>query len=974
MAEAVVNPISADMFENHDPIVPEHEDSADHHSNADLQLEDLKLSESQETSSSLSSSVQVPSKATIAPLAKKSATMSVDPSKKSNGGPPTPTVKKVISSGTFGVGSVKPAGAKAATPAAPKATAPALKKPTTSAPGTTSKPTLASSASSKPSVTSAAIRRASAVPTKTTLPSSLRPSLSTSANAKPPSESGTVRSSVASPTGSVGSAKAGTTVPSTRPRASVSEAVKKPPLSSRPSLSSSVKTAAPGKTTSFSRSVAPPARSTKVGGSISSIKEIREDGKVLEELQGQLAEAAASLEAKSITVSDLEKRIAELQESLTTRSQELEGKIGAQAELQEAREVAESKLLETQNSLHASQEELQQVTATLQSVRDEQLETSKSSAIAQSKIVQELENRISDLEAALVASKKQIEHLESNSAVAQSSAAEAASVEHDALLKVQADFKTISDESEALKVTHTKALQDAENTIADLRSEVESVKEWEAQVTSLKAEKEENANKLSELEVEILELKETQEGLEDTRDQLQRQIAAQEDQLAKSAVAAGSAAEAASQKESAHAQQLETLVQECKKDLEAAAVRHSEVVASLEALKTELAEAVAAKEGSEQEISEREKRHSSALAEVEQQHASQLTDLESRLEKTLQELRDQESIYDAKVEAVKMQHDRLLKEAFERAKSEAAQAHSQELQILRSNSNATIEQIQTANQVTVDSLKDEHQSALETEVNALQKHINQLNIELKATQDDLVKAKTSLDASQTEIETLTQQLQAARTQAEASQALSPEHADEIARLTQELSNSKDDLAAMTDMLSLTKSSMTELSDKHAKEMEEVAKARADEILNLRSTHDSEVNALATQKSDLVVKLSDLEGELATVRAALEAQQAASPRRNGLGHSRAPSTVTKEELTKMHEAHNLKVYDLQAGHDKAIKAAKEDLDAAFIKISELQQDLARKAMEIQYLEQDQEESQEQITRLKEDLDRLSGQEQ
>lgn len=64
---------------------------------------------------------------------------------------------------------------------------------------------------------------------------------------------------------------------------------------------------------------------------------------------------------------------------------------------------------------------------------------------------------------------------------------------------------------------------------------------------------------------------------------------------------------------------------------------------------------------------------------------------------------------------------------------------------------------------------------------------------------------------------------------------------------------------------------------------------------------------------------------------------------------------------MHEAHNLKLYDLQAAHDRAIKALQEELKASNAKSEELQQDLSRKAMEIQYLEQDQEESQEQVTR-------------
>jgi len=283
------------------------------------------------------------------------------------------------------------------------------------------------------------------------------------------------------------------------------------------------------------------------------------------------------------------------------------------------------------------------------------------------------------------------------------------------------------------------------------------------------------------------------------------------------------------------------------------------------------------------------------------------------------------------------------------------------LQNLRSESSATIEQIQKANQVTLDSIKAEHESSLTAESHDLQKQINKLQIELKATQDDLTKAKAALDTARTEVESLTQQRDTVRAQAEAAPTISPETSDELARLTKELSNTKDDLAAVTDMLDLTKSSMTELSDNHAKELEGAAQARADEVLKLREIHDAEINTLATQKSELIVKLSDLEGELATAKAALEAQQAAIPKSNGSPPTVAPPVVTREELTRMYEAHNLKVYDLQASHEKAIKHMKEELDAAFVKINELQQDVARKAMEIQYLEQDQDENQDTITR-------------
>ena len=64
---------------------------------------------------------------------------------------------------------------------------------------------------------------------------------------------------------------------------------------------------------------------------------------------------------------------------------------------------------------------------------------------------------------------------------------------------------------------------------------------------------------------------------------------------------------------------------------------------------------------------------------------------------------------------------------------------------------------------------------------------------------------------------------------------------------------------------------------------------------------------------------------------------------------------------MHEAHNLKLYDLQAEHDRALRAVKDELAAALSQADELNQEVTRKTMEIQYLEQDQDESQDQITR-------------
>ena len=263
--------------------------------------------------------------------------------------------------------------------------------------------------------------------------------------------------------------------------------------------------------------------------------------------------------------------------------------------------------------------------------------------------------------------------------------------------------------------------------------------------------------------------------------------------------------------------------------------------------------------------------------------------------------------------------------------------------------------------MALEALKADHQSTLENESNSLNKQISKLTLELKATQDDLSKTKAVLEVSRAEMDSLSKQRDEARALVDAAPTLSPEYAEEIARLTKELANYKDDFAAVTDMLNLTKSSISEMSDKHSRELEEGAKSRADEVIQLKSAHDNEVATLAAQKSEALIKLSDLEGELATVKATLAAQESVVPKNVNGSTQPQQSNVTKEELTKLYEAHNLKIYDLQAGHEKALNALREEVEMEKFRAGELEQEVGRKAMEIQYLEQDQDETQEQISR-------------
>ena len=290
--------------------------------------------------------------------------------------------------------------------------------------------------------------------------------------------------------------------------------------------------------------------------------------------------------------------------------------------------------------------------------------------------------------------------------------------------------------------------------------------------------------------------------------------------------------------------------------------------------------------------------------------------------------------------------------------SEAGAVHSQDLQSLRSESRSTMDQLRTAHQTQIDSLKAEHEENLRTRVSALEKQLSGQQLELKATQDDLAKAKAALSSTTAELEVTKSQLEEARSVVA---ALDKSDKDEaITQLTKDLSNLRDEHAAIQDVFTATQDTMREMGNNHAVELEEAAKARAEEVTKLKAAHDEEVSALTNDRIALTTRISDLEGELATAKAAMAADPLMSPRSNGSTHARS-SSVTKEDLTRLHEAHNLKIGDLQAEHERAMRKLREELEMALSKADNLNQELNRKTMEIQYLEQDQEENQDQITR-------------
>ena len=253
-----------------------------------------------------------------------------------------------------------------------------------------------------------------------------------------------------------------------------------------------------------------------------------------------------------------------------------------------------------------------------------QLKEARNTAEAQVTLVETLKARIQELEVSLSSSQDRAKALENIHAADAASAAAAASVERESLLQAQADLKAISEEAERLKAAHRQALEGSTTQVKALEEKTTENDELKSQVASLKSEKEDNANRFSELEIEILELKETQEGLEDTRDSLQRRIATLEDDLAKAVVASALAAEAASGKEKEHLAQLKEQVERHKEELATRSERHDELVASLKSLEEQHADTSKAYEQAKQDKILIEQAHASKLSELKQTHTAQL--------------------------------------------------------------------------------------------------------------------------------------------------------------------------------------------------------------------------------------------------------------------------------------------------------------------------------------------------------------
>jgi hypothetical protein len=292
-------------------------------------------------------------------------------------------------------------------------------------------------------------------------------------------------------------------------------------------------------------------------------------------------------------------------------------------------------------------------------------------------------------------------------------------------------------------------------------------------------------------------------------------------------------------------------------------------------------------------------------------------------------------------------------------------AHAQELSVLRGQSEAALTELQNSHKITVDDLKASHESTLDETTKTSEKLISNLKIELKATQDDLAKAKASLASTQAEIDSLKIQLQESQHAVEQAASTSADsHAADLEQVRKEHSNTKDDLKAMEEALAASKETFAatheQMTNNHKVELEEAAKGRADALQALKEAHEQDLARLNGERAQLLSNLEDEREAKEKALSQLELLSRTPPASPAKGNGVLPaSVVPKEELEKLHQAHTLKVDELELAHKKALQAVQDELEESKKLQAELSEDNSRKALELNFTASEKDEAVEEL---------------
>lgn len=263
----------------------------------------------------------------------------------------------------------------------------------------------------------------------------------------------------------------------------------------------------------------------------------------------------------------------------------------------------------------------------------------------------------------------------------------AAERDRQALVEARAELEIMETETNGLKAAQAEALDAATEKISALELQASRAEALASEIADLRTGKEGTSNKLSELEVEIQELKEARDLAEVERANSKTQIDALREEVAKATVAAEKTVEEAAAKQSAATEHLEEVKKQHEVALALVVEESKKLTDQLHASQAEIDEFRKNLEASGAAAASAAEEHVGRLAEAEQAHKARQDELTAEIERISVELavrsqtgspascnvhkvtpQAQEAVYDAKVQGVKDEHEQRLQQAFERAK------------------------------------------------------------------------------------------------------------------------------------------------------------------------------------------------------------------------------------------------------------------------------------------------------------------
>ena len=263
--------------------------------------------------------------------------------------------------------------------------------------------------------------------------------------------------------------------------------------------------------------------------------------------------------------------------------------------------------------------------------------TVRTTAAERNAIIDALREQIKALETQVDESRKTLEALHADHAD-DSNIIAAAESDRQALVEARADLETMKTETNALKAAQAKALDAASAKISALELQASSAEGLATEIATLRAEKEGTSNKLSELEVEILELKEAHDLAVEERGNSETQINSLREEVATATEAAKKAVQEAAEKQSAAAEHLEDVKREHKLALARVMEEGKKLAEQLHASQAEVDGLRNDLEATNVAAASVAKEHVRQLEEAEQAHRARHDELTAKIERISAEL------------------------------------------------------------------------------------------------------------------------------------------------------------------------------------------------------------------------------------------------------------------------------------------------------------------------------------------------